>query len=56
MSLALALVEATASALKKGVKHYDAAGKLLTTPLAIITCLAEEGAITIVDPGCGDRS
>lgn len=42
------LVVATVrAAMKNGSRHYNAAGDLLETEKAVLTCLVEEGTVTI---------
>lgn len=44
---ALFLIEAIKNELAMGTKHYNTEGKLLTTPLDIVTCMLDEGRVTI---------
>jgi hypothetical protein len=50
MEKALLLIDSTQRALARGVRHYNRAGRLLTTPFEILSCLKEEGAVQLEDP------
>lgn len=43
--LAIVLLQEIREALAKGTKHYNEAGKLLTTELEIIECMLAEGGV-----------
>lgn len=47
---ALALIEATRSALASGCKHFDAAGNELKTEKEILACLKREGSVRVQQP------
>jgi hypothetical protein len=49
------LVDCIKKALARGVKHYNAAGTELKTPLNIINCLLEEGEVECNDPYIAQR-
>jgi hypothetical protein len=44
------LIDAVRNALRAGVLHYAKDGRLLTTDLAIMQALVNDGEIRVVDP------
>lgn len=47
---ARALVEAVRGALARGCRHFDASGRELLTPHAVLDCLIKEGGVSIQEP------
>lgn len=47
---ALAIIEAVRGALRRGCKHFDAAGNELKTEAEILECLRREGSVRVRDP------
>ena len=45
------LLDEVQQALARGTTHYNKAGELLATPLAIVECLLHEGGVTFVPAG-----